>query len=87
MPIYVGAVNVTEETPVESLNVAVPIVGTPGILPPESFGDAISYAEMSPTRTQVFSALLISVAYDHSARMLSPGVALTVTPPVPTIVG
>jgi len=38
------------------------------------------YAAKSPNATQVSVALLISVAEDHCARNLRPGVALIVTP-------
>jgi hypothetical protein len=84
LPVYVGAVKTTLAA-VPDTNVGVPIVGTPGIFPPESFV-AISYAEMSPTNTHVSVARLMSVAYDHCARILRPGVALIVTPDVATIV-
>jgi hypothetical protein len=63
---------------------AVPVgdVGVVGFFPPLSFGAllAINYAEMSPTRTQVLVARLMSVAYDHCVRSFKPGAAFTVTP-------
>ena len=64
------------------------LVGVVGFLPPLSFGAlvGINYAEMSPTKTQVFSALLMREAYDHWALSFKPGVALIVTPPVATTV-
>ena len=81
---YAGAVKTTDADVPEESN-GVPIVGTPGILPPESLV-AINYAETSPTNTHVSVARLISVAYDHCARILSPGVAFMVTPPAATTV-
>ena len=74
LPIYEDGVNATltvckllglaASTTAEAVPVA--LVGVVGFLPPLSLGAlAINYAEMSPTRTQVFSALLMSVAYDH----------------------
>ena len=74
LPTYEDGVNATltvckllglaASTTAEAVPVA--LVGVVGFLPPLSLGAlAINYAEMSPTRTQVFSALLMSVAYDH----------------------
>lgn len=61
--------------------VPVGLVGVVGFLPPLSLGArAINYAEMSPTRTHVLVALLMSVAYDHWVLSFKPGAAFTVTP-------
>ena len=90
LPIYEDGVNATLTvcklfglaTATTAEAVPVVLVGVVGFLPPLSLGAllAINYAEMSPTRTQVFSALLMSVAYDHRVLSFKPGAASTVTP-------
>ena len=90
LPIYEDGVNATltvckllglaTSTTAEAVPVA--LVGVVGFLPPLSLGAllAINYAEMSPTRTHVLVALLMSVAYEYWVLSFKPGAAFTVTP-------